>query len=84
MIVGIVALTAFLFMGILTVFRPAPKAVQVIEKPIDSTEVLVARTDLSLGQFATQSHFRWQSWPTEAVSPAFIPRQRIAIRSAAH
>jgi len=75
MIVGIIALTAFLFMGILSVFRAPPKPVQVVEQKIDSTEVLVARTDLALGQFATQSHFRWQSWPTEAVSPAFISRQ---------
>jgi len=74
--VGIVALTAFLFMAFLYVFRAPPKPVQVVEQKIDSTEVLVARTDLSLGQFATQSHFRWQSWPTEAVSPAFISRQQ--------
>jgi pilus assembly protein CpaB len=72
MIVGFIALTAFLFMGILTVFRGPPKPVTVVEQKIDSTEVLVARTDLGLGQIATQGHFRWQSWPTEAVSPAFI------------
>lgn len=74
MIVGFVALTAFLFMGILTVFRAPPKQELLKEVKVDSTEVLVARTDLGLGTFTTQSHFRWQSWPTEAVSPAFITR----------
>ena len=74
LIVGFVALTAFLFIGLLTVFRSPPKQATVVEQKVDSTEVLVARTDLGLGQFATQSQFRWQSWPTEAVSPAFISR----------
>ena len=74
LIVGFVALAAFLFIGLLSVFRAPPKQATVVETKIDSTEVLVARTDLGLGQFATQSQFRWQSWPTEAVSPAFIAR----------
>jgi pilus assembly protein CpaB len=30
--------------------------------------------DMGLGSFATQGQFRWQSWPQEAVSPAFITR----------
>jgi pilus assembly protein CpaB len=72
---GFIALAAFLFMGILTFFR-APKAVvvQPDQVKVDTTEVLVARTDIGIGQFATQGNFRWQSWPNDAVSPAFISR----------
>lgn len=74
LVIGFVALAAFLFMGILSIFRAPPKQAVVEKQTIDSTEVLVARTDMGLGQFATQSQFRWQSWPSEAVSPAFISR----------
>ena len=75
LLVGFVALAAFLFVALLSIFR-SPKAPVVIADPqkIESTEVLVARTDMGLGTFATQGQFRWQSWPTEAVSPAFITR----------
>jgi len=74
LVVGFVALTAFLFIGLLSIFRAPPKPTTVVETKIDSSEVLVARVDLGLGQFANQGQFKWQSWPTEAVSPAFISR----------
>lgn len=73
-IVGFVALFAFLLIGLLSMFRAPPKGPEITEIKVESTEVLVARTDISLGQIATQSQFRWQSWPNEAVSPAFVSR----------
>jgi pilus assembly protein CpaB len=69
-----VALAAFLFIVLLNMFRAPAKAPTIVEQKIDATEVLVARTDISLGQIATQTQFRWQSWPNEAVSPAFVSR----------
>ncbi|NKB16641.1 MAG: Flp pilus assembly protein CpaB [Sphingomonadales bacterium] len=57
-------------------FGPTP-AQQVVreERQVDAAEVLVARTDIGIGQIATQASFRWQSWPNDAVSPAFISRR---------
>ncbi|MEL6373889.1 MAG: Flp pilus assembly protein CpaB [Pseudomonadota bacterium] len=44
---------------------------------INTTEVLVARTDINLGQVANASSFRWQKWPKDAVSGKFITRRRM-------
>ena len=70
---GIVAFGALLFIGLLTFFRAPPKQELRPEAlTVNTTEVLVARTDIGLGQLATQSNFRWQQWPADAISPAFI------------
>ncbi len=53
--------------------RPAPKPV-VVEKAV-GIQVLVARSDIGLGQVATESSFRWQDWPKEATVRGFITRQ---------
>jgi pilus assembly protein CpaB len=72
---GFVALAAVLALVLVKLFAPAPQPTVVKEeRQIDSTEVLVARTDIGVGQIATQASFRWQSWPSEAVSPSFITR----------
>lgn len=71
------ALFAFLMIVLLRFMAPS-RAPQVAreEVKIDATEVLVARTDIGIGQIATQANFRWQSWPNEAVSENFITRNR--------
>jgi pilus assembly protein CpaB len=38
----------------------------------DVSEVLVARSDIGLGQVVSESSFRWQTWPPEAVPPGAI------------
>ena len=52
------------------VAKPEPPPTKVVQ--VNSTEVLVARTDVALGQVATEGQFRWQTWPQDAVTPAFI------------
>lgn len=70
---GMVAFGALLFIGLLTFFRAPPKVELRPEAlTVNTTEVLVARTDIGLGQLATQSNFRWQQWPADSISPAFI------------
>lgn len=72
---GFVAFGALLFIGLLSFFRAPPK--QEIKQEVAqvvTTEVLVARTDIGLGQLATQANFRWQSWPSDNVQPGFIVR----------
>ncbi len=41
-----------------------------------TSQVLVARNDIPLGETLSQESLRWQDWPTTAVSPQFIERKR--------
>jgi pilus assembly protein CpaB len=49
---------------------PAPEPVA----KLDTTEVLVARNDIGLGQSASVSDMQWQTWPVAAAGPYFIRR----------
>lgn len=50
-----------------------PKEIKV-ETQSNTTEVLVARAGIGLGQITTESSFRWQSWPQDAVPPGAVSR----------
>jgi pilus assembly protein CpaB len=52
---------------------PPPAAPQPVAK-IDTTEILVAKVDIALGQGVTAQDMQWQVWPTQAASPSFIRR----------
>jgi len=54
--------------------RPAEQIVKT--RTVDATRVLVARRDISLGEITTEASFRWQEWPRNAVTPAFITADR--------
>ncbi len=54
---------------------PAPQAPQVQVQQVDMVQVLVARSDIGIGQVANESSFRWQEWPRQALSPSFVTRQ---------
>jgi pilus assembly protein CpaB len=49
--------------------QPAPVASQV-----ETVDVLIAKSDLPLGQSISADDMVWQSWPASTVSPAFIRR----------
>ncbi|MEQ1614230.1 MAG: Flp pilus assembly protein CpaB [Hyphomicrobiaceae bacterium] len=55
--------------------QTAPAPMPVAAPATDTVQVLVARTDIGLGQVANESSFRWQEWPKNAVSPQFMTRQ---------
>lgn len=78
--IGLMFLAMFAFLMIILLrFVGGSKPPQdvTIDKPkVDTVEVLVARTDIGMGQVATQANFRWQAWPSEAVSESFITRSR--------
>jgi pilus assembly protein CpaB len=57
------------------VFVKPPPAPVTVEKKVDSTEVLVAGTDISVGQVVTDGNFRWVAWPSEAAGRAYITKQ---------
>lgn len=46
-----------------------------ITQQVDATQVLVARKDIGLGDITKQSDFRWQTWPADAVTKAFITQK---------
>ena len=48
---------------------PAPAAPSA---QIDTVDILVAKTDVQLGQSITAQDMQWQQWPTQAASPVFI------------
>ncbi|HXF53732.1 MAG TPA: Flp pilus assembly protein CpaB [Hyphomicrobiaceae bacterium] len=62
---------ALAFLGMRSIMQAPTRAVIQAER-VDATQVLVARTDLGLGQAATEGSFRWQDWPKEALNPSFV------------
>jgi len=70
-IAGVTGLLAFVMMnGLLNKKQP----VKEVKVPVNSTEVLVARTDIGLGQIATESNFKWQTWPSDATTGGYITK----------
>ena len=49
---------------------PAPAPVAQIE----TTDVLVARNDINIGQALGEQDLQWQAWPVSAAGPAFLKR----------
>ena len=68
--VGAGGVAAYLASGTDKTPKPAPVAAQ-----METTEVLVAKSDLPLGQTITADDMQWQSWPASTVSAAFIQRK---------
>jgi pilus assembly protein CpaB len=66
--VGAGGVAAYLASG--TDRKPEPPAAQ-----IETVDVLVAKSDLPLGQSITANDMQWQTWPASTVSPAFIQRK---------
>lgn len=64
---------ALAFFGMRSVMRPPPTPVIQSEK-IDAVQVLVARGDIGLGSIVNNGSLRWQDWPKDAVSQAFITK----------
>ncbi len=52
-----------------------PAIVQAPAPAIQTVDVLVAGTDISLGQSLSANELRWQTWPADAAGNHFIRRQ---------
>jgi pilus assembly protein CpaB len=50
---------------------PSSEPARVAER-VDTTEVLVARKNIGLGDITKKGDFRWQSWPADAITSAYI------------
>jgi pilus assembly protein CpaB len=53
-----------------------PAKVDIQEVKINTTQVLVAKQEISLGQIVSQDNFRWQDWPQDATNPSFIQKSK--------
>ncbi len=71
-IAGGAGLAAFMLMRSILSGPSEPTQIAV---PVNATEVLVAAKDLSLGDITKGSDFRWQTWPADSVTPAFITKE---------
>lgn len=49
--------------------------IQRVEKTVGATDVLVAASDISLGDSVRANDFKWQQWPVEGVTPGLITRE---------
>lgn len=76
-VILIVALGAGTLAGWLALSLKPKAAVAAVEAPkpqVRATEILVAATDLPLGQSLNDKALRWQPWPADALNPGFITR----------
>jgi pilus assembly protein CpaB len=70
-IAGVCGLGAFY--GVLGIVnRPATVITQ--EVAVNTTQVLVAKAEIGLGQITGPESFRWQDWPQSGLSPSYIQR----------
>jgi pilus assembly protein CpaB len=72
--IGVAASTGLIAFMMIQSLVNKPQVEKTVEVQVKSTDVLVARADIGLGQIANESLLRWQSWPEEAVTPEFITR----------
>ena len=66
--IGAGGIAAYLASGSDQKQPPAPVA------QLDTVDVLVAKSDLPLGQSITPADLQWQTWPAGTISPSFISR----------
>lgn len=57
--------------------KPAPR-VAAPAPQLETTDVLVAKSDIPLGQTITADDMKWQSWPAAAASSSFIKKNERA------
>lgn len=72
-IASIAAIMAFIIANSFTAPPPAPITV---EKTVNSEDVLVASSDVPIGQIVNEANFRWVAWPKDAVTRNYITKGR--------
>jgi pilus assembly protein CpaB len=70
-IAGVCGLGAFF--GVMSLINRQPTVVRE-EVQTNTTQVLVAKTDIALGQITSPETFRWQDWPQNAINAQYIQR----------
>ncbi len=70
-IAGVCGLGAFF--GVMSLVQKPTKVVRE-EVTTNTTQVLVARNEIGLGQITGPESFRWQDWPEKSVNTSYIQR----------
>jgi len=70
-IAGVCGLAAFF--GVMKLVNKPPQIITQ-EVTTNTTQVLVAKADVGLGQITGPENFRWQDWPQGALSPSYIQK----------
>ncbi len=52
--------------------------IQRVETIVGATDVLVAATDIGLGDMVQSADFKWQQWPVKAITPGLITKEQQA------
>lgn len=73
--IGVAATAGILAFVMLKGMVSQPTVEKRVEVEVNSTEVMVARRDIALGEITNDGLFRWQTWPADAVTPSFITRK---------
>jgi len=71
-IAGVCGLGAFF--GVMSLVSTKPPQVIKEEVTTNTTQVLVAKNEIGLGQIVGPESFRWLDWPVNAVSSSYIQR----------
>src|SRR5262245_58765796 len=74
-VVLLIALAAGGIAALLAGRSDRPAIVQAPVAPLETVDVLVAGSDIALGQSVTGNEFRWQTWPAAAANSNFITRE---------
>jgi pilus assembly protein CpaB len=69
-----IAITAALGAALIARSLSGPQEVREVEKTVGATDVLVAATNINLGDSVRSDDFKWQQWPIEGVTPGLITR----------
>lgn len=51
---------------------PAETVERIVEVEVSQQQVLVAKTDLTIGTLLNPEHFRWANWPESTINPAYF------------
>jgi pilus assembly protein CpaB len=70
-IAGVCGLAAFF--GVMSLVNRQPTVVRE-EVQTNTTPVLVAKTEIGLGQITGLESFRWQDWPQNSINAQYIQR----------
>src|SRR5689334_11485855 len=71
-IAGVCGLGAFF--GVMSLINKPTRVVRE-EVATNTTQVLVAKTEIPLGTITGPDSFRWQDWPQEAVTAGYVQRK---------
>ena len=75
-IVLVIAVVAGGIAALLAGRSPEPPPAPAPVAQLETTDVLVANSDISIGNAVLERDFRWQTWPAAAASPNFIRKNQ--------